>query len=187
MKILMRETFVHPPSTLNSNDDVPNLEDKSIVLSLAPPNLLQDSEQKQEDKDGMEENEELTTSCPNSEPPLHNALDTSTEDTCNDDGAILTEGENCHNMLNFSTDHAIKEQLLVETSLDLSLSHDDLLDVHCDKDELFDNTSVLHVLEPNTSTENKHVIPLLRVHVTSKNCCLLCILLVTLNSMICVI
>jgi hypothetical protein len=63
-------------------------------------------------------------------------------------------------MLNFSTNHAIKEQLLVEPSLDLSLSHDDLLDVPCDKDELFDNASVLHVLEPNTSTENKHVIHL---------------------------
>jgi hypothetical protein len=85
---------------------------------------------------------------------------TSTEDIGNDHGAILTEGENYHNMLNFSTNHAIKEQLLVEPSLDLSLSHDDLLDVPCDKDELFDNASVLHVLEPNTSTENKHVIHL---------------------------
>jgi hypothetical protein len=156
MKILMRETFVHPPFTLNSNDEVPNSEAQSIVVSLATPNLLQDSEQKQEDKDDMEENEELTSSCENLEPQLHNAPDTSTEDTGNDHGAILTEGETCHNMLNFSTDHAIKEQLLVEPSLDLSLSHDDLLDVSCDKDELFDNASILHVLEPNTSTENKH-------------------------------
>jgi hypothetical protein len=46
IKILMRETFVHPPSTLNSNDEVPNSEDQSIVVSLAPPNHLQDSEQK---------------------------------------------------------------------------------------------------------------------------------------------
>jgi hypothetical protein len=69
----------------------------------------------------MEENEELTSSCENSEPPLHNAPDTSTEDTGNDHGAILMEGEYCHNMLKFSTDHAIKEQLLVEPSLDLSL------------------------------------------------------------------
>jgi hypothetical protein len=49
MKILMRETFVHPSSILNSNDEVPKLEDQSIVVSLAPPNLLQDSEQKKED------------------------------------------------------------------------------------------------------------------------------------------
>jgi hypothetical protein len=55
----------------------------------------------------MEEKEELTSSCENSEPPLHNAPDTSTEDTSNDHGAVLTEGENCHNMLNFSFDHAI--------------------------------------------------------------------------------
>jgi hypothetical protein len=40
MKILMRETFFHPPSTLNSNDEEPILEDQSIVVFLAPPNLL---------------------------------------------------------------------------------------------------------------------------------------------------
>jgi hypothetical protein len=100
----------------------------------------------------MEENEELTSSCGNSEPPLHNAPDTAIENAGNDHGAIFTNGENCHNMLNFSTHYAIKEQLLVEPSLDLSLSDDDLLDVPCDKDELFDNASVLHA-----NAENKHV------------------------------
>jgi hypothetical protein len=155
----MRETFVHPSSILNSNDEVPKLEDQSIVVSLAPPNLLQDSEQKQEDKDDMEENEDLTSSCENSEPPLHNAPDTSIDDTGNDHGAIFTDGENCHNMLNLSTHHPIKEQLLVEPSLDLSLSYDDFLDVPCDKDELFDNASVLHA-----NAENKHV-----MRITSKN------------------
>jgi hypothetical protein len=38
------------------------LEDQSIVVSLAMPNLLQDYEQKPEDKDDAKENEELTTS-----------------------------------------------------------------------------------------------------------------------------
>ena len=46
----------------------------------------------------------------------------------------------------------------MEPSLDLSLSHDNLLDVPCDKDELVDDASVLHVLEPTTYAENKHVI-----------------------------
>ena len=55
------------------------------------------------------------------------------------------DGENYINVLNVSTHHAIIEQLLVEPYLDLSLSPDDLLDFPCNKDELFDNTSVLHV------------------------------------------
>jgi hypothetical protein len=47
----------------------------------------------------------------------------------------------------------------VERSLDLSLSHIDLLDVSCDKDELCATTSVLHA-----SAEKNHV-----MHVASKN------------------
>ena len=73
MKLLMRETFVNPPPTLNSYDEVQNIEDQSIVVSLATPNLLQDADQKKEDKNDMEENEELTFSCAGSEPSLHNA------------------------------------------------------------------------------------------------------------------
>ena len=46
MKLLMRETFVNPPPALNSYDEVQNIEVQSIVVSLATPNLLQDSEQK---------------------------------------------------------------------------------------------------------------------------------------------
>ena len=46
----------------------------------------------------------------------------------------------------------------MKSSLDFSLSHDNLLDVPCDKDELVDDTSVLHVLEPVTCAKNKHVI-----------------------------
>ena len=73
MKLLMRETFVNPPPALNSYDEVQNIEVQYIVVSLGTPNLLQDSEQKQEDKDCKDKNEELTSSCENSEPSLHNA------------------------------------------------------------------------------------------------------------------
>ena len=73
MKLLMREKFVNAPPTLNSYDEVQNIEDQSIVVSLATPNLSQDADQKQEDKNDMEENEELTSSCENSEPSHHNA------------------------------------------------------------------------------------------------------------------
>jgi hypothetical protein len=62
-------------------------------------------------------------------------------------------------VLNFSTNHALVEQLIVEPSLDLSLSRDDLLDVSCAKDELCATTSVLHA-----SVENKLV-----MHVASKS------------------
>jgi hypothetical protein len=47
-------------------------------------------------------------------------------------------------VLNFSTNHALVEQLIVEPSLDLSMSQSDLLDVSCDKHELCDTISVLH-------------------------------------------
>jgi hypothetical protein len=60
-------------------------------------------------------------------------------------------------VLNFSTPHVITEQSLVDPSLDLSLSHDDLLDVLCDQDELVDNASILHTLEPTTIIEHKRV------------------------------
>jgi hypothetical protein len=72
---------------------------------------------------------------------------------------LHTENENCVNVLNFSTNHALVEQLIVESSLDLSLSHGDLLDVSCDKDELCATTSVLHA-----SAEKNHV-----MHVACKN------------------
>ena len=73
MKLLMREFFVNPPPALNSYNEVHNLEDQSIVISPSRPNLLQDCEHKQEDKDDEKENEELTTSGKVSEPSLHSA------------------------------------------------------------------------------------------------------------------
>jgi hypothetical protein len=69
------------------------------------------------------------------------------------------EGENCANMLNFSTNHTLVEQLIMEPSLDLSLSHGDLLDVSCDKYAWCATTSVLHA-----SAENKLV-----MHVSSRS------------------
>jgi hypothetical protein len=73
-------------------------------------------------------------------------------------GAPLTDGETTFVVLNFSTPHAIIEQLLVDPILDFSLSRDVLLDVPCDKDDLSDNSSIVHVLKSHICTEIKHVI-----------------------------
>ena len=74
MKLLMRETFVCSPSALNLYDLVHHLEEESLVIPLAMTNLLQDNVHKREDD--VEEIEELTTSCPNLEPSLHNVMRT---------------------------------------------------------------------------------------------------------------
>ena len=108
MKLLMHETFVNPPPALNSYDVVQNIEVQSIVVSLATPNLLQDADQKKEDKNDMEENEELTSSCASSEPSLHNAPITTT--------ATSTEGENSLDVLNFSTNHAFDKATISGTN-----------------------------------------------------------------------
>ena len=76
----------------------------------------------------MEENEELTSSCASSDLSLHNAPITTT--------ATSTKGENSLDVLNFSTNHAMTEQLLAGPTLDLPLSQDDLLHIPCDKDDL---------------------------------------------------
>ena len=158
MKLLMRETFVNPPPALNSYNEVQNIEDQSIVISLATPNPLQDAEQKQEDKDDMDKNEELTSSCENSEPSLHNAPITPAEieSKGNAHGAALMDGEASFDVLNSSTNHAFIDQLLVEPSLDLSLSHDDLLHIPCNKDDLPDHE--YESTEPHISAEFTNVI-----------------------------
>ena len=66
MKLLMRETFINPPHVLTSYTEVHHLEEESIVIPLAMPNLLQDNVEKSEDD--VTENEKLTASCENSEP-----------------------------------------------------------------------------------------------------------------------
>ena len=140
---------------MNSYDEVNHLEKESVVISLAMPNLLQDNVHKQEDD--MEDHEELTTSCVNSEPSHYNAPVTPTEnnDIGNTHGATLTEGESSLNVLKFSTNHAMIEKILVEPSLDLPLSQDDLLDIPCDKDDLHDHEH--KSTEPPTCAELKHV------------------------------
>jgi hypothetical protein len=50
-------------------------------------------------------------------------------------GASSVEGKSYVNVQNFSTNHALVEELIVGPSIDLSLSHGDLLDDSCDKDE----------------------------------------------------
>jgi hypothetical protein len=58
------------------------------------------------------------------------------------------------------------EQILVEPSLDLPLSQDDLLDVPCDKDDLNDDIYIISIMndhaicmfESNTTNKNRHVI-----------------------------
>ena len=116
--------------------------------------------------DDAKENEELTTSCANSEPSPHNSPSTPAENESkgNERKVTLTDGETSFDVLNFSTNHASIEQLLVELPLDLPLSQDDLLDFSCDKDDLCDNTSAIHVLKSHTCAEIKHVI-----HIASAN------------------
>jgi hypothetical protein len=119
----------------------------------------QDAHHQQAEPADMKANEELTSSCAKSEPSLQNAPNTPTENIGYVHGATLTEGENCGNMLNFSTNHTLVEQLIMEPSLDLSLSHGNLLDVSCDKDAWCATTSILHA-----SAENKLV-----MHVSSRS------------------
>ena len=137
MNFFMRETFANPYHIVNSYDEVFQLEDQSIVVYLAMTNLLQDSEQMQEDKDDAKQNEELTTSCANSEPSPHNSRSTLAENESkgNERKATLTDGATSLDVLNFSTNHTFIDQLLVEPSLDLPLSQDDLLNFPCDKDD----------------------------------------------------
>ena len=164
MKIVMREIFVNPSLVINSNDEVNHLEEESTVISLAMPNLLQDNVHKQEDD--MEDHEELTTSCANSEPSLHNAPINPAENIGNNHGATLMEGENSLDVLTFSTNHAMMEKTLVNSSLDLSLSHNDLFDVLYDKDDLHDdipmppmiNDNAICALKSNTYAKYKYVI-----------------------------
>jgi hypothetical protein len=75
-------------------------------------------------------------------------------------------------VLNFSTNHAFIEQLLVEPTLDLYFSQDDLLDVPCDKDDLCDNASTIHVLKPHTCAE-LNILFILLAQTMSSNYCLL--------------
>jgi hypothetical protein len=181
LKAAMRRRFVHSYYARNAEREVQGHRSKiysnsfagssstpsSASISIAPSTSTptpheraeltaiqhHDAHNKQEDKDDMNENEELTSFCATSEPLFYNASYHPTENTGNVYGATLTEGENCVNMLIFSTNHTLLEQFIMEPSLDLSLSHGDLLDVSCDKYAWCVTTSVLHA-----SAENKLVL-----------------------------
>ena len=121
----------------------------------------------------------------NSEPSLHNAPITPAENTGNAHGAILTEGENCLNVLNFSTNHAIIEQLLVDPLLIylcpmiiclmflvIKMHWLMMLQFY-----IFWNQSLMLKI---------NMLFILLLKLMSSNCCLLYILWVTLNLMFCV-
>jgi hypothetical protein len=74
-------------------------------------------------------------------------------------------------VLNLSTTHAIIEQHLVVTNYELPLSQNNYFVSVCDKEELCDSASIIHVppllnkndafvLEPNTCVKNKHLLPI---------------------------
>jgi hypothetical protein len=130
------------------------------------PNLLQDNIQKSEDD--MIENEVLIASCDNSESSPITPAEHENKGNAHD--AILTKEESSLDVLNFSTNHAMIEQILVEPSLDLPLSQDDLLAILGDKDDLHDDNYVIpmqslkndhyaiYVLKLNTCAENRLII-----------------------------
>ena len=161
MKLLMRETFVNPPPILTSYDEVHHLEEESVVIPPAMPNLLQDNVEKS--KDAVTENEKLTVSCENLEPSTITPAEHESKGNAHD--ANLTEGESSLDVLNFSTNHAMIEQILVEPSLDLPLSQDDLLDVSCDEDDLHDDIYVI----PMQSLKNDHDICVLKSSTCAEN------------------
>ena len=143
----MRENFVNPSLVINSNDEVHQLNN-SLVIPPTMPNLLHDHLQKSEND--VTEPEVLTTSCANLEPSSNIAA---AQESNND--ATLAEGESSLDVLKFSTNHAMIEQLLVEPSHDLPLSQDNLLDILCDKDGLHDHEH--ESTEPHTCAELKYV------------------------------
>ena len=111
----------------------------------------------------MIENEMLTASCENSEPSTITLAEHESKDNAHD--AKFMKGESSLDVLNFSTNHAMIEQILVEPSLDLPLSQDDLLDVSCDEDDLHDDIYVI----PMQSLKNDHAICVLKSSTCAKN------------------
>jgi hypothetical protein len=97
MKLLMQETFVNPPPVLTSYDEVHHLEEESVVIPPAIPNLLQDNVEKS--KDDVIENEKLTASCENSEPSTITPTEYESKGNAHD--AKLTECESSLDVLIF--------------------------------------------------------------------------------------
>ena len=116
-----------------------------------------------ESEDDVTEKEMLTASCENSEPSTITPAEHESKGNGHD--AKLTEGESSLDVLNFFTNHAMIEQILVEPSLDLPLSQDDLLDVPCDEDDLHDDIYVI----PMQSLKNDHAICVLKMSTCAEN------------------
>jgi len=95
--------------------EVRQLEQSLLILAM--PNLLQNNIQKSEDY--VIENQVLSTSCENSEPSL---ITLENESQGNAHDAKLIEGESSLDVLNFSTNHAMTQQHLVNTKTELPLS-----------------------------------------------------------------
>ena len=146
---------------MTSYDEVHHLEEESVVIPPAMPNLLQDNVEKSEDD--VTENEKLIASCENSEPSTITPAEHESKGNAHD--AKLMEGESSLDVLNFSTNHAMIEQILVEPSLDLPLSQDDLLDAFCDEDDLHDDIYVI----PMQSLKNDHDICVLKSSTCAEN------------------
>ena len=156
MKILMRKTFASPSHIINSYDEVHQL-DNSLVIPPTMPNLLKDHLQKSEDD--LIEYEVLPTSCENLEPSSNIAAPQESNGN-----AILIEGESSLDVLNFSTTHAMIEQIYVEPLLHFPLSQNNLFDIFCDKNDWnYDipmppmmNDHAICLSESNTCAENRH-------------------------------
>ena len=129
----------------------------------------------------MIENEKLIASCENLEPSTITPAEHESKDNAHD--AKFMKGESSLEVLNFCTNHAMIEQIFVESSLDLPSSQDDLLDVPCDEDDLHDDIYVIPIqllkndhaicaLKSNTCAEIDLLFIML-VKLTSQNCCLL--------------
>jgi hypothetical protein len=172
MKTLMGETFIHVSSC---EDKVHSLEDTSLVVCPSMSNILQTNQVYEKDTNGITGDDMVAAPNLIQEPSIavtHVIAEQATKGTefCS---TTLTEGEHSVDVLNFYTNGAILEQLLVEPSLNLPLSQDNFLDVPCENDDVHDNIYIIPlqplmkdhaicVLESNTCAENRHFL-----HITS--------------------
>ena len=166
MKTLMRETFIYVSSC---EDKVHSLEDSSLVVSPSMSNILQTNQVYEKDTNGITGDDMVAAPNLIQEPSIavtHIIAEQATKGTkfCS---TTLIEGDHSVDVLNFSTNRTILEQLLVEPSLDLPLSQDDFVNVPCENDDVHDNTYIVPlqplmkdhaicVLESNTCAENRH-------------------------------
>ena len=146
-----------------------SLEDTSLVVCPSMSNILQTNQVYETETNGITRDDMVAAPNLIQEPSIAvtHLIDEKTNIGAEFCSTTLTEGENSVDVLNFFTNHAILEQLLVEPSLGFPLSQEDLLDVPCDNDDVHDNTYIIPlqplvkdhaicVLESNTCAENRH-------------------------------